>query len=89
VHRDFLGGSNATGTFYFTGAYTGSSLGDSAGRAAGDDHRLSRPKSYLRDNVMDVYAQDDWRAKPNLTLTYGLRYEFFAPYTEKYGIWPL
>ena len=28
VHRDFLGGSNSTGSFYFTGVYTGSSLGD-------------------------------------------------------------
>ena len=42
-------------------------------------------KSYLRDNVFDVYAQDDWRVLPSLTLLYGVRYEFFAPYTEKYG----
>ena len=42
-------------------------------------------KSYLRDNVFDAFAQDDWRVLPSLTLIYGLRYEFFAPYTEKYG----
>ena len=28
---------------------------------------------------------DDWRWLPSLSLNYGLRYEFFAPYTEKYG----
>jgi len=28
---------------------------------------------------------DDWRMMPQLTLNYGVRYEFFAPYTEKYG----
>ena len=28
---------------------------------------------------------DDWRGQPVLTLNYGFRYEFFAPYTEKYG----
>ncbi len=28
---------------------------------------------------------DDWRWRPSLTVNYGLRYEFFAPYTEKYG----
>ncbi|MGA9071270.1 MAG: TonB-dependent receptor, partial [Terracidiphilus sp.] len=42
-------------------------------------------KSYLRENVWDAYASDDWRASNKLTLTYGLRYEYFAPYTEKYN----
>jgi hypothetical protein len=42
-------------------------------------------KSYLRDNVFDAYAQDDWRIRPSLTLNYGVRWEFFAPYTEKYN----
>ena len=86
VHRDFLGGSNSTGTFLFSGVYHRlTSGGFSSGPAAGDDHRRGRGKSYLRDNVMDLYAQDDFRVRPNLTLNYGLRYEFFAPYTEKYG----
>jgi hypothetical protein len=40
-------------------------------------------KTYLRENVYDWYAQDDWRALANLTLTYGLRYEYFSPYVEK------
>ena len=30
-----------------------------------------------------AYAQDDWRALPNLTLNMGLRYEFGAPTWEK------
>jgi hypothetical protein len=40
-------------------------------------------KTYLRANVFDWYAQDDWRATANLTLNYGLRYEYFSPYVEK------
>jgi trimeric autotransporter adhesin len=40
-------------------------------------------KTYLRANVFDWYAQDDWRASANLTLNYGLRYEYFSPYVEK------
>ena len=86
VHHDFLGGSNSTGTFYFTGGYTGSPLGDFLlGQAQETTIDASVAKSYLRENVFDLYAQDDWRVLPQLTVLYGLRYEFFAPYTEKYN----
>jgi hypothetical protein len=86
VHRDSLGGSNATGSFYFTGAYTGSALGDFLlGEPEETTIDSAAGKTYLRENVMDLYAQDDWRIRPKLTLNYGLRYEYFAPYTEKYG----
>jgi hypothetical protein len=86
VHHDFLGGSNSTGSFYFTGVYTGSSLGDFLlGLPQSTSIDVTESKSYLRDNVYDAYAQDDWRMRSNLTLMYGIRYEFFAPYTEKYN----
>jgi hypothetical protein len=42
-------------------------------------------KIYLRGNSWDLYAQDDWRARTNLTISYGLRWEYFSPYSEKYG----
>jgi hypothetical protein len=42
-------------------------------------------KTYLRANVVDWYVQDDWRVLANLTLNYGLRYEYFSPYVEKYN----
>jgi hypothetical protein len=95
VHRNFLGGSNSTGTFTFSGKFTEDPSKDPTTGSALADFLLGLPqetaidsptsKSYLRDNVWDIYAQDDWRARPSLTLNYGLRYEFFAPYTEKYG----
>jgi hypothetical protein len=95
VHRDFLAGSNATGNFAFTGLFTEDAAGDLTTGFSIADFLLGFPqsttlnsseaKSYLRDNVVDAYAMDDWRMLPSLTLNYGVRWEFFAPYTEKYG----
>ena len=95
VHRDFLAGSNATGDFTFTGLFTENSAQDPATGSSTADFLLGLPqsttlnsslqKSYLRDNVIDAYAMDDWRMTPSLTLNYGLRYEFYAPYSEKNG----
>jgi hypothetical protein len=95
VHRDFLAGSNATGNFTFTGLFTEDAAQDQATGSSIADFLIGLPqsttlnsslqKSYLRDNVIDAYAMDDWRMTSSLTLNYGLRYEFFAPYSEKYG----
>ena len=40
-------------------------------------------KIYLRENVYDWYVTDDWRVASNLTVNYGIRYEYFGPYSEK------
>jgi hypothetical protein len=45
----------------------------------------ARPTIYLRETVLGVYAQDDFRARANLTLHLGLRYETASVPTEKYG----
>ncbi len=42
-------------------------------------------KIYLRGNSWDWFINDDWRAKTNLTFEYGLRWEYFSPYSEKYS----
>ena len=36
-----------------------------------------------RENMFGVFFQDDWKAKPNLTLSAGLRYSYFGPLTDK------
>jgi hypothetical protein len=39
----------------------------------------------LRQSLFGAYIQDDWRAKPNLTLNLGLRYEMTTVPTEIHG----
>jgi hypothetical protein len=40
---------------------------------------------YFRDGDYSVFAQDDWKVRPNLTVNLGLRWEYFAPLTEAKG----
>jgi hypothetical protein len=97
VHLDMIGETNSTGNYIFTGAFTAepgtitSGIGSSGSSFA--DLLLGLPqqtgiqapyqKAYLRQNAYDAYVQDDWRMLPSLTLLYGLRYEYFSPYSEK------
>ena len=85
VHQDILGSSNATGTFDFTGTPDQAFSSLLADQPAGSSIQSSITKDYLRQNVWDMYAQDDFRAFSYLTLNYGIRYEYFSPYIEKFN----
>jgi len=85
VHSDILGSSNSTGTFDFTGTADEAFAKLLAGTPDASSISSSVSKDYLRQNVWDIYAQDDFRAYSNLTLSYGIRYEYFSPYIEKFN----
>lgn len=38
--------------------------------------------AFAKQDYYIGYAQDEWKIKPNLTLSYGLRYEYYTPLKE-------
>ncbi len=74
----------ARGQYVFTGAFSQDPLGDMllglptfALRGVGSTDFLFVSKS------ISEFFEDDWRVKPNLTITLGARYEYNVPVIEK------
>jgi hypothetical protein len=84
---NYLSQQNPRGNFTFTGAATG--VSDFADFLEGipDTSQIAygNADKYFRQSVYDLYATDDWRVRPELTINAGVRWEYGAPITELFG----
>jgi hypothetical protein len=77
---------NPRGRFTFTGAASGLDLADFLfGVPDASALAFGNADKYLRQTVYDLYVNDDWRLRPELTINAGVRWEYGAPITELKG----
>jgi len=65
------------------GRYTGFGFGDFLLGLSSAQRLTSFHQPDLYSDSWQGYAQDTWRARPNLTINYGLRYEYFTPMFDR------
>jgi len=76
------------GIFYFSGPFgigSGNDLADFLFGASDGFGEYSKAPSDEHQRQYAVFAQDEWKATPRLTVTYGLRYEYTSPETDTHG----
>jgi hypothetical protein len=78
---------NATfnGTFNINGTETGSPYADFLIGVPSNFTQSSGQPFYLRNRYLGLYAQDSWRARNDLTINAGLRWDMIMPFWEKYN----
>ncbi len=73
---------DANGAYVFSGQETGVDFADYLIGAPQSFTQASQQLLDSRDKYFGVYAQDSWRARPTLTINYGLRYEIMTPWYD-------
>ncbi|MEO8256719.1 MAG: carboxypeptidase regulatory-like domain-containing protein [Acidobacteriota bacterium] len=73
------------GTFSFQGTETGSDFADFLLGAPSGYIQAAGTPFFIRNKYAGGFGQDSWRVRPNLTLNYGVRYDFMEPWYDKYN----
>jgi hypothetical protein len=78
---------NATfnGSFLFSGSETGSDFADFLIGVASNYNQADSGPYYGRHKYAAGFAQDSWRARPNVTLSIGVRWDLMQYWSEKYN----
>ena len=96
IRQNPITDKNARGSFIFTGLYTAQYVNGVAVPDTGYDFAdflLGMPQQasvqfgandyHFTANSWDLFIQDGWRIRGNLTINIGLRYEYVSPFTEE------
>ena len=74
------------GYFFFNGtSETGIDFADFLLGAPGAFQQGQTPAANTRSYYLGAFAQDSWRARPNLTLNYGVRWDVISPWWEQHN----
>jgi Carboxypeptidase regulatory-like domain len=94
VIYDQIGGVVTRGRFAFDGRYTQDPLAPAAARGGAafadfllgtfnrSEAQVGAPIANFRSNYFALYAQDSWRIGSNITMNYGLRWEYDQPFVD-------
>lgn len=99
IQLNNLTNPQARGTFSFTGLATSQFDGEGfplpgtgfdladflLGLPQQTSVRFGTPATYFRSTVLSGHVQDDWKVAHKLTLNFGVTYEYFPPFREKFN----
>lgn len=87
-HADQVNGNpiaQFNGNFVFSGTETGVDFADFLIGVPSQYNQSQLNPFYARNKYVGAFAQDSWHVVPNLTLTYGLRWDRVTPWSERYN----